>query len=304
MSLMNNNSCPLTVKLIGPIDHQDFREAAALIRDSARSAIAAGISPELVVICQARPGQISQHEVESLQRRWPLAGIVTIAGSWCEGEIRTGRPWPGVKRFYWYEFPAWWRLQLAQRSAGLCPDWSRPTSDALRRLAIHNRRCGIIVLSAANRHIADALAEVLRYAGYATVWHPPGRPTTIVRGAIAGIWDGGQLNDREAEDLAAFCHTLARDAASVVALLDFPRRDRYEVAQQLGAAAVLGKPWINTDLIATIEALANRDAEVPPTPTQRRRCMRRGPSRHRHSAAVAARCRTSRSMCWSPRPAC
>jgi hypothetical protein len=276
MSLMNYNSRPLTVKLIGPIDHPDFREAAALIRIAAQSETAADILPELVVIAQARPGPVSQGEVESIQHRYPLAGVVAIAGSWCEGETRTGRPWPGVKRFYWYEFPAWWRQQLALRNAGLCPDWSRPTSETLRSSAIsnpqstiHNRRPGIILLSAANRYIADALADVLHHAGYATIWYPPGRPMLVVRGAIAGIWDGGQLDDREANHLAAFCHTLARDAAPVVALLDFPRCDRYEVAQQCGAAALLGKPWINADLIATIEAIANRDAGGPSTSRRR-----------------------------------
>lgn len=260
MSLTNYMSSPLTVKLIGQIDHPDFREAAALIRDTAQCETSAGTNPELLVVAQARPGQVRQHEVDALRRRYPLAGIVTIAGGWCEGETRTGRPWPGVKRFYWYEFPAWWRQQLALRKAGLCPDWSRPTSEVFRNPAIRNRRCGVILLRAADRHIADVLANVLHHAGYASIWHPPGRTMMVVRGAIAGIWDGGQLDDREAKELAAFCRTLARDAAPVVALLDFPRRDRYEVAQQVGAMAVLGKPWINADLIATIEAIAACDA--------------------------------------------
>ena len=49
-----------------------------------------------------------------------------------------------------------------------------------------------------------------------------------------------------------FVRDLARSNAPVVALLDFPRRDRCEVARRAGAAAVLGKPWLNADLIATI----------------------------------------------------
>jgi hypothetical protein len=38
-----------------------------------------------------------------------------------------------------------------------------------------------------------------------------------------------------------------------VALLDFPRRDCYDLARQIGAAAVLGKPWLNADLVTTVD---------------------------------------------------
>jgi hypothetical protein len=86
----------------------------------------------------------------------------------------------------------------------------------------------------------------------------------VVRGAIAGIWDGSQLDDGEALSLRAFCRSLERDAASALAILDFPRRDRWEIARQIGAAAILGKPWINADLVATIEELTNRASIVAP----------------------------------------
>jgi len=276
MSLTNHKSRPLTVQLVGAFDHPDFHEAATLIRAAARCENGPAASPEVVVVAQARPGQVSQGEVESLQRRYPLAGVVTIAGSWCEGETRTGRPWPGVKRFYWYEFPAWWRQQLALHAAGRCPDWARPTTDLLRlapiptlQSKIQKPRRGVVILNAANRCIASAITDVLYDAGYATVWRQSGRTTTVVRGAAAGIWDGNQLDDSEAANLSAFCRALARDTTPIVALLDFPRRDRCEIAQQLGAATVLGKPWINTDLITTIEAISTRNSDVPSTPLNR-----------------------------------
>ncbi len=69
---------------------------------------------------------------------------------------------------------------------------------------------------------------------------------------MAGIWDGVQLNDAEAMSLSTFCFQLARDRAPVVALLDFPRRERVDRAMQIGAAAVIAKPWLNAALIATL----------------------------------------------------
>jgi hypothetical protein len=263
------------VKFVGPVDHPDFGEALAVLRATAQFETGGNPAPEVVIVAQARPGQITQTEIEFVQRRWPLAGIVAILGSWCEGETRTGKPWPGIKRFYSYEFPAWWQQQIAQRAGGHCPEWLRPTNELYRSVPIRNprevdsprqesrhRQRGLIRLSTASRDTAEALADILHNSGYVTVWDPPNHAESIVRGAVAGVWDGGQLEDHELLGLAAFCHSLARDAVPVVALLDFPRRDRCDIARQLGVATVLGKPWINADLIATIGEIVTRSANT------------------------------------------
>jgi len=212
-------------------------------------------SPELIVVAQSRPDVISHDRFRSLQQDAPLAGIVTLLGSWCEGEMRTGRPWLGGHRLYWYEFPAWWRRQIALRASGRCPDWAQPAG-VLPRVAVpgHPRpRFGLLVLNSTRRDNADAIADTLQSAGYSTIWQPPGRPVPLVRGVSAGIWDGAQLSDHEAADLAHFCHQMAHHGAPVIALLDFPRRDRVDLARELGAAAVLGKPWLNAALVSTLE---------------------------------------------------
>jgi hypothetical protein len=269
MDTTSNNSNLTVARLVGAVDHPDFRESMALVRTTAQTEVESYAPPEVVLVAQSRPGQICQREIESLHRRWPLAGTVAILGSWCEGETRTGRPWPGVKRFYWHEFPAWWQQQVALRNAGHCPEWLRPGVETCRaplirnpKSAIRNRHRGLIYLSSEHRETAEALADVLHNAGYATVWNPPRQAKSVVRGAVAGIWDGGQLEDRELPNLVTFCRSLARDATPVVALLDFPRRDRCEVAAQHGVAAVLGKPWINANLVAAIDDIASRNANV------------------------------------------
>ena len=102
----------------------------------------------------------------------------------------------------------------------------------------------------------DVLADVLR-----TAWIRDGvefgraDARRAMRGAAAGIWEGRQLDEPEVRQLSAFCRRLAKDGAPVIALADFPRRDRCEVAYQAGAAAVMGKPWLNADLLATLGAI-------------------------------------------------
>lgn len=109
-----------SVWLVGDVEHPDFAEAAALVR--ATAIVGPGL-PELIVLAQSRPGVIRLREIERLRRSAPLSGEVSLLGSWCEGETRTGKPAAGVRRLYWYEFPSWWRRQLVLHATGRCPDW-------------------------------------------------------------------------------------------------------------------------------------------------------------------------------------
>jgi hypothetical protein len=244
------------VHFCGDTNHADFREAADMLR-AGTSLVASGDSPELVVVAHSRPGSVGIEQLQSLRRSSPLASVVVLAGSWCEGELRTGRAWPGVYRLYWYEFPAWWRRQLTLRAAGCCPDWSRSEEQRMARVALRpvgtKRYAGFIILNA-DATTCDTLADVLSEARYASVRATAGSGSAI-RGADAAIWDGAQLSGDEERKLSRFCASLAADRTPVVALLDFPRRDRLERAKEIGATAVLGKPWVSAHLLATIEAV-------------------------------------------------
>jgi hypothetical protein len=264
-----------SVCAIGRFDQPEFHEAAQLLcaaadvhfapdcKKAQRLLPCAIVSPELIVIAQERPGVFLPAEVKLLRRLAPLAGMVSLAGTWCEGEPRTGRPWAGVHRLYWYEFPAWWRRQMELVSQECCPDWSRHVMDAgggelgagsdLQCSAPMCSVRGCVALAVPSWNTADALREVFQRAGFTTAWHPRGRTAEVAHGLTAGVWEGGQLNDKERTSLEAFCRQLAPADAPVVALLDFPRYDARDRALAAGAAAVLGKPWNNLALLETVQ---------------------------------------------------
>src|SRR3954468_22040654 len=89
---------PPLIQLLGDIDHPDFRDAIELLRNDSRLIASAETRPELIVVAQSRPDMIWSDELNHLHRAAPLAGVVALAGSWCEGEMRTARPWPGAQR--------------------------------------------------------------------------------------------------------------------------------------------------------------------------------------------------------------
>jgi DNA-binding NarL/FixJ family response regulator len=286
-SMMSTNRKSPLVWLIGDAAHLDFRSSFELLNATAtviqfkdaqeawREPIGLDRHPDVIIIAASRPGMIRARDVQQLQCRLPLVGMVALLGSWCEGEARTGRPVPGVSRCYWYDFPNWWRRQLELFASGHCPDWALPATADDRDCAktwprqVSEPAAGLIVLQTTCWETGDVLADVLRASGYATVWGPRGRQGASVRGAAAGIWEGRQLDEPELCQLAEFSKQLAKDAAPVIALADFPRRDRCVAAMQAGAAAVLAKPWLNTELLQALERVTQRK-DGPATVPQKR----------------------------------
>ncbi len=259
---------PPDVLLLGAYGHADFAEVVGLPQASVRVSAAAtadealerlaggAVGPELIILAQDRPGVVPAADVERLRHAAPLAGIIAVAGSWCEGELRTGRPLSGVRRLYWHEFAPWWQQQVSRRAAGLAPDWAGPaTVELTESLADETRELrlspGAVVLRTSRWDTADALADALGTAGLATVWEAPGGQSSRVWGAVGGIWEGGQLSRREERDLRSFRERLGR-STPVVALLDFPRHDSVRQARAAGADIVLGKPWRNADLLQSL----------------------------------------------------
>lgn len=228
--------------------------------------------PHLVLAAQPRPGTIAQASVERLRRLAPLMRIVVVAGTWCEGELRTGRPLTGVIRLTWYELAAWWRAGGAAVARCESPPWAAPLDDIRSGQLIYRRDArGCAQPSGASRPRRLAAIDAPDFAVFEALsdaigpewqggWRPRHRPAKAQnageprQAAAAGIWDGGQLSEREQTDLAAFCGSL--DRAPVIALLDFPRAEHVEIARGAGAAAVMAKPYQAALLVGELARLA------------------------------------------------
>jgi hypothetical protein len=259
MPTLQSESSPPLVRVVGQYNHADFRDAIDLLHATATITTSATGLPELIVAAQSVPYAVSPGELQAIRREAPLAGIVGLMGTWCEGEMRTGRPWTGIERIYWYNFPGWWRRQLELRACSACPDWARGSDGIAGTLSRESdpRRNGLVVVATGTRETALAISDALQAAGYATVWQTLNGNRPVIQGAIAAIWDGGQLSHEEEVRLAEYCERQGRDNTPVIALLDFPRQDRCERARALGAAAVIGKPWLNSNLIAILNGVAS-----------------------------------------------
>ncbi len=253
----------ISILLVGDTDRSEFRQARASLdalgrvssvpdAESAAAALAAGeVGPELIVVAQAFPNQFSEEAIDRLRRLAPLGRVLGLMGSWCEGEMRTGKPWPAAIRIYWHQWLPRCNRELRRMRRGECSAWGLPitATEEERLLLVADepppKRQGLVAIHARPFEMEDWLSAACRSRGLATVWLRPPHPARV-EGATAAIFDGSDLRGGELEELKHLCGTLR--PAPVIALLDFPRIEDYHRALNAGAAVVVSKPLHVDDL--------------------------------------------------------
>jgi len=213
-------------------------------------------STDLLLLAQPRPGYYRQSELDRLQSESPLVRTVVVAGSWCEGELRTGQPLQGALRIYWHELPRWWQAALRKLAAGEAPPWSQPLDGpAVGRWEpaddSPSTTSGIVVVDTPDVAVLKTLEGVLSMHGLSTVWHREGNVATD--SPIGAIWDGGQLGRAELHQLSQFCNTVATKNIPIVVLLDFPRAEHWQQILDAGATAMFGTPFDVAELVRVLK---------------------------------------------------
>lgn len=271
--------------LIGDMTRPEFREAAVGFADVDRVVDARDVrealdvvhkgdfAPDVIVVAQSRPGEIDAAAIDTLRRQVPLARVLMLLGSWCEGETRSGDPLPATTRWYWHQWLPRFLGETSPLAVDRSPLWCLPvTATEEERLLIserskrRNAADGLVAIQAANFDMADLLAQACATAGYATVrLHPPGK--ALAAGVTAAIFDGVECRHEEVAALGRLADEI--NGAPIVALFDFPRWEDRRRALAAGATSVVGKPLLVADLIWRLEeahqrasASAGRSARV------------------------------------------
>jgi len=214
------------VRWIGPTDGPEFGPCYALAASEASVLAKPSGEVDLTVVACRRP-LVTPDAVAELAAAGP---VVQLLGVWCEGEGRTGRVVPDAERVFWHAWPAWWRRK----------------TDAAESLA------GLIRIDTPDREFAAALLATLGEIGCPAI---ASRSTRTTAPSVV-LWDGAQLDGREADRLDRVCREARRCGAGVVAMLDFPRPETVAAVRAIGATAVLGKPFQRVDLLAALRSAA------------------------------------------------
>lgn len=271
----------VSILLVGNTDRPEFRRARAALAASGRvvstpdaeSAAAAltrrQAAVDVIVIAQSYPAEFSHRAIDRLRRLAPLARVLGLMGSWCEGEVRTGKPWPAVIRIYWHQWPPRCDLELLRMRQGQISAWGLPITateeerlllQAEQPVAAHSAGHldvapmggqGLVAIHTRLYEMEQWLSAALRCRGQSTVWLRPPRAARV-EGATAAIFDGSDCRGEELRQLRRLAATLGRlphgAPVPIIALLDFPRIEDHDRALAAGAAAVLSKPLHLDDL--------------------------------------------------------
>ncbi|MFQ5792850.1 MAG: hypothetical protein ACE5JI_20470, partial [Acidobacteriota bacterium] len=262
----------ISILLVGNTDRSEFRHARAMLDEfgpvvaaadvgSACGALAAGkVAPDLIIVAQSYPGQFSSAAIDRLRRSAPLARMLGLLGSWCEGETRTGQPWPAAIRTYWHEWLPRVEQELARLRDGTCCTWALPitASEEERLLLLADEpvpsREGLVAVWTRQFEMQDWLRAACERRGYSTVWLDPHRPVHL-EGVAAVIFDGNECRGEEVEAIQRLADAL--EPVPIIALLEFPRVDDHNRALAAGARAVLSKPLLIEDLFWQIDRLVD-----------------------------------------------
>jgi hypothetical protein len=249
--LLGNETCP------------EFRECVEWLRRRTRltchrqvgSALEWLQSPDgatchTLILAHERPGLFSHVDIERLHRAAPLARLIGLLGSWCEGEPRSGNPWPGVVRVYWHEFVL--RAEREWSGALTMGAWrlARTATETDRVLSVAAqavpRGHGLIAISTTSLVSYGALADACCYAGWSTTWCRQGQPPQA-RGVALLLWDFAAPAAAALQEFEAALHLWPHVPA--VAIAGFPRHDEVAALRRAGVRHVLSKPLLIEDLL-------------------------------------------------------
>ncbi len=262
-------STKASILFIGDQNHPEFSVVAtwlatrgATIKNdvaNALSCLQAGFIPSVIVVAQPWPGHVSTKQIELLRRTTPLAHLVSLLGTWLEGESRTGTPWPAVWRTYWHHWLPRFAEQLDRFEAGTDSVWSLPAmvSDEERLLHLSNTQpfnssplTKTVVLISSHRETADSLADVCHGRNWQTVW---------IKSATEKLPKNIDLVllDLEKQSAAKVIPNLKSQIGKtpILALASFPRIDDIRQVQELGEISVVAKPFLITELTRQMESV-------------------------------------------------
>jgi len=258
-----------TLPSSGPVRATHHRDSASVLHPPYDG----GLPPvHGIVLAQTYPDQFSVVAIDRLRKLAPLARLIAILGSWCEGEPRSGHPLQGVIRIYWHQAAVRLRREFAGGADGTRrvpatfetegSAWRLPAtaSDEERLLAaVHlplPKGNGLVAIWTRLPEMEGLLSDACRRGGYATVWLHPRQPARV-QGAVAAVYDGALLDAAGLAELSQL--TAAVSPARVVALLDAPRIQDVRPARTLGAT-VLAKPFRVDELLYLLAKQQDADA--------------------------------------------
>ena len=213
---------------------------------------------DAIVLCQGHRGQFCQRDVIAIARLSPLARIVNVAGSWCEGELRTGTPLTGVGRVLAHACVPYLRRMFIGLSGALPPTASNDERwlEESKRIKTKDDGSRVVVLGN-DLSLVSGIAEAFERERWTAVAARPAFDFFVSSPSLV-IYDASSNLQRRKDQLKKI---LARFSdIPVIVLLDFPRSHEIEELIECGVSCVVAKPFRLAELL---ESAKRRSTKCP-----------------------------------------
>ena len=259
----------------GDFWHQDFQsivssfEVPVTLVPIEKISAVEGEAFDLVVVAQSRRSQFLANDVEVVQAMFGITPVVSLLGSWCEGESRSGTPLPGLIRVYWHQWQGRYTRFVQQLEQSGITSWHAPRTSAVSGQIEANSRPPqsqqdvLVGISAWTKGQHDMVADAVGHFGWKSCW------------VERSIWDAHSASPLAAVCVEAdsWCAQLANrirwilnevPQAPIVLLLNYPRESEWDEMQACGVSEVVSKPFELGDLGTAIQRAIERafDARV------------------------------------------
>ena len=199
--------------------------------------------PLLIVLLHAFPGQYGVNTEQRIRASIPNCRVAHLLGAWCDGELRSLKPFPADHIVRWHLWQA--GLDSFLNDSEDNESTGRPTdTDSIRIFA--GSTLGIVT---ADLETAEGWQEIIQSCGCRALVLSRIEPNSLERISLV-LWDESTAPRATAIPLRSVVEEVA--PIPVVAALSFVRpSDRWN-ARQSGAVEILAKPFLRRDLAQMI----------------------------------------------------
>ena len=264
------------ILITGDYWHEDFRDVLSQLRvpatlvslEAIREGSVKDENYEVVLLAQARPDQFSHQDCEMLQQKFPQTPVVSLVGSWCEGEMRSGNPSGGGVRIFWHQWQGRYDNFVSEFNRSHVSSWHLPrtateadrVTESVSQFANSKESSkgasGVHVgISAWSEDGYRMLADALQSFDFRCSWLEGPEAHRVVPDVICINANSLSINLQ-----TSISQMSRRTSAPIVVLMNFPRKSEVDIARNLGVREVVSKPYQLIDLKFAIERAMSGEA--------------------------------------------
>ncbi len=220
---------------------------------------------DLVVVGQSRPGQFEASQLEPLVNQYVNTPVIVLCGSWCEGESRSGTPVSGLLRIYWHQWQGRFDTFLHALTSDRISSWHLPKIavdiDRIKMECMLKTGTGTLSVGVSSRTMDgfDMLRDSCPELNFYWIERQDRQDVNPNHFGVVCV-EADTLTETTERRIETIQEQLAY--TPIVLTLNFPRRQEFARAAQLGVARVLSKPFQVSDLRIALRQLGRQKANA------------------------------------------